>query len=90
MQILSPKKDRWLRKIWSENFQLDEDYDKSCLEQEFCAYQNVKFNKNGEVWLNNKKLDMCAGGYFYGEESMHFVPLWNCSERRVWTINNAQ
>ncbi|MBR1756431.1 MAG: ComEC/Rec2 family competence protein, partial [Alphaproteobacteria bacterium] len=90
MQILSPKKDRWLRKIWSENFQLDEDYDKSCLEQEFCAYQNVKFNKNGEVWLNNKKLDMCAGGYFYGKENMRFVPLWNCSERRVWTINNAQ
>lgn len=90
MQILSPKKDRWLRKIWSENFQLDEDYDKSCLKQEFCAYQNVKFNKNGEVWLNNKKLDMCAGGYFYGEENMRFVPLWNCSERRVWTINNAQ
>lgn len=89
MQIMNSKVDKWLRKIWNENFKFTKN-DDNCLEKEFCTYRAVKFNKKGEVWLNGDKVDMCAGGYFYGQENMRFVPLWNCHESRAWTINNAQ
>jgi hypothetical protein len=89
MYLMNEKADNWLRKIWNENFKLAKNVD-DCLEKEFCIYKTIKFNQNGEVWLNEKKLDMCAGGYFYGVDNIRFVPMWNCAERRVWTINNAQ
>ena len=90
MQIMNSKVDKWLRKIWNENFKFTKDSSDDCLGREFCTYQTIKFNKEGGVWLNGNKLDMCAGGYFYGGDNIRFVPMWNCYESRAWTINNAQ
>ena len=90
MRIISAKKDKWLQQIWSENFNLAKNGEDDCLKKDFCEYKTVKFNQQGKVLLNGVKIDMCAGGYFYGKENMRFVPLWNCAEQRAWTTNNAQ
>ena len=91
MVMVTSKTDSWLKKIWQENFSLrDKNIEKSNLQcnDNVCMYSKaVKFDDKGQVELNGKKLDMCAGGYYYGGKNPHFEPLWNCAENRLWTIH---
>lgn len=91
MVMLTSKTDSWLKKIWQENFSLqNENVEKNNLQcnDNVCMYSKaVKFDEKGQVELNGQKLDMCAGGYYYGGKNPHFEPLWNCAENRLWTIH---
>lgn len=88
MVLLTAKTDSWLKKIWRENFNLqDENTDLvSCFNEEKCKYKNIlEFDIKGHVWLHGKAVDVCSGGYYYGGKKSHFEPLWNCDEKRYWT-----
>lgn len=89
MVLLTAKTDSWLKKIWHENFNLQDEKDEiiNCNNEEKCNYKNIlQFNGNGDVWLYGKKINVCSGGYYYNGTKPYFEPLWDCAEKRPWTV----
>ncbi len=89
MVLLTKKTDLWLKKIWHDNFNLQNKNTDIiyCNNEGKCNYNNfLEFDSVGQVWLHGKKVDVCSGGYYYGGKKPHFEPLWDCGEKRLWTV----